>query len=40
MMFPLVVAPILALATLAGELIILKLNRSHDPIVANTSSAD
>ena len=40
MMFPLVVAPILAIATLAGELIILRLNRSHDPIVPKTSSAD
>jgi hypothetical protein len=40
MMFPLVVAPALALATLAGELIILKLNRPHDPILAKTSSAD
>jgi hypothetical protein len=40
MTFPLVVAPILALATLAGELVILRLNRSPDPIVAKSSSAD
>lgn len=40
MVFPLVVAPALALATLAGELIILRLNRPHDPVAARTSSAD
>jgi hypothetical protein len=38
MMFPLVVAPALALLTLAGELIILRLNRSHNPIATETRS--
>jgi hypothetical protein len=40
MMFPLIVAPALALATLVGELMILKLKRRNDHIAAKTSSAD
>jgi hypothetical protein len=40
MMFPLVVAPGLALATLAGELIILWQKRPHDESATGTSCAD